>query len=270
MLGAIIGDTVGSRFEFDNIHTKDFVFLNKNCYLTDDSIMTIALAEAIMEWEDDGLRAKRDYEALGRYASSSMRQWGRQYPDSGYGSHFKKWIESDTMGPYNSCGNGSAMRISPVGWVAESEEELKKMSKAVTEVTHNHLDGLKGAEATAMQIYLARKGATKNELREYEEKDYYPLTHDYKWLMENYHWQSLCNGTCQAAFIALYESESFEDAIRSSIAIGGDSDTIAAITGSIAEPLWGIDKKTQEKIFSFMDDSQKKIVAEFRSRYVTK
>ena len=153
MLGAIIGDTVGSRFEFDNNHTKDFEFLTKECRPTDDSVMTIAIADAIMQWDHEG---RPSYGRLSELAAESMRMWGRAYPRAGYGGHFAMWLVDDSMGPYNSCGNGSAMRVSPVGWAATSLEECIAMSRAVTEVTHNHPDGIKGAEATAVQVFLAR------------------------------------------------------------------------------------------------------------------
>lgn len=270
MIGAIIGDTAGSRFEFANIHTMKFTLLTPECSLTDDSIMSIAVAEAVMEWEDDGYREKKNYEKLKEYAVSQMRRWGRKYPDAGYGGHFAMWLESDDMGPYNSCGNGSAMRISPVGWASESLEECIAMSRAVTEVTHNHPDGIMGAEATAVQIFLSRKGMSLDELKKYEEEHYYPLD-NYSWdyLKDHYKWHSLCDGTCQAAFTALYESKSYEDAVRSSISLGGDSDTIAAICGAIAEAVYPIDRKLREKIASYMSEEEKDVVRKFQSRYVS-
>ena len=167
MLGAIIGDTVGSRFEFDNNDSKEFEFLNSNCSFTDDSVMTIAIADAIMQWDIEG---RPSFKRLSELASSSMRMWGRAYPYAGYGGHFARWLESDSMGPYFSCGNGSAMRVSPVGWAAGTLEECIAMSRAVTEVTHNHPDGIKGAEATAVQVFLARQGMTLPELKEYEQR----------------------------------------------------------------------------------------------------
>lgn len=269
MIGAIIGDTTGSRFEFDNINTKKFTLLTPECFLTDDSIMCIAVAEAVMKWEDDGYKEKKDYRKLGEYAVSEMRKWGRKYPGAGYGGHFALWLESDDMGPYNSCGNGAAMRISAVGWAAESIEECIAMSRAVTEVTHNHPDGIKGAEATAVQIYLAKNGMSIKELRKYEEEHYYSLEeYSFTYLRDNYRWQSLCDGTCQAAFVSLYESTDFEDAIRNCISIGGDCDTTAAICGAIAEAVYPIDGKLREKIKSYMSDEEKRVVEEFQSRYV--
>lgn len=269
MIGAIIGDTVGSRFEFNNIHTKDFEFLSPKCFLTDDSIMTIAVAEAIIEWIDTNGREEKDYSKLSKYAEASMRKWGLKYPDVGYGTHFKRWLNDPSMGPYNSCGNGSAMRISPIGWVAETKEECILMTKAVTEVTHNHIDGIKGAEATAMQIFLARaENMDKDALKRYEEENYYSLDgYEFETLKRSYTWQSLCDGTCQAAFSSLYNSTSFEDAIRNCILIGGDVDTTGAICGSIAEVIYPVESAIREKIRTYMTKEELSVLDEFESRF---
>ena len=230
MLGAIIGDIVGSRFEFYNLEGEEFQFLDENCSFTDDSVMTIAIADAILQWDSEG---RRSYGRLSELATKLMREWGLSYPYAGYGAHFTQWLESDTMGPYNSCGNGAAMRVSPVGWAATSLEECIAMSRAVTEVTHNHADGIMGAEATAVQIFLANQGMGLASLKKYEEEHYYPIKHDLAWLLKNYRWHSLCNGTCQPAYECLYESIGFEDAVRNCMLVGGDCDT----TGPYAEVL---------------------------------
>ena len=161
------------------------------------------------------------------------------------------------------------MRISAVGWAARNLEECIAMSKAVTEVTHNHPDGIMGAEATAVQIFLARQGKTKGELRQYEEEHYYPIRHDLAWLLKNYHWHSLCNGTCQPAYECLYESTDFEDAIRNCMAIGGDCDTTGAICGGIAEAVYGIPENLQLQIRQYLDEDQLEVIDAFRARYVT-
>ncbi|MCR5761220.1 MAG: ADP-ribosylglycohydrolase family protein [Sphaerochaetaceae bacterium] len=266
MLGAIIGDTVGSRFEWHNIHTKKFEFLMPSCNLTDDSIMTIALAQAIMDWEDSGFRDKNDYSKLSEFAVKRMREFGSLYPRAGYGGHFAQWLRYPDMGPYNSCGNGSAMRVSPVGWAARDLEDCIKMSRAVTEVTHNHPDGIMGAEATAVQIFLARNGFNKEELKTYEEGHYYKIPYDMAYLRKNYRWYSVCDGTCQAAFQSLYEASDFEDSIRNCMCIGGDCDTTGAICGAIAEAVFGIPQEIEKKIYCFMDERQKKVVESFRAR----
>ena len=264
MIGAIIGDTVGSRFEFHNAGTKDFEFLNKECSPTDDSIMTIALAEAILQWDDEG---RPSYGRLSDLAVISMRMWGRDYPYAGYGGHFARWLESDSMGPYGSCGNGAAMRISPVGWAARSLKECVEMSRAVTQVTHNHPDGIKGAEATAVQIYMAKNGMKPEELKEYEEEHYYPIEHNLNWYLENYDWHSLCDGTCQAAYECLYESMSYEEAVRNCILVGGDCDTTGAICGGIAEAVWGIPEDIENKVYSYLDEVQIALIEVFQSNY---
>ena len=266
MIGAIIGDTVGSRFEFQNTTDRNFEFLHADCSYTDDSVMTIALADAIMQWDNEG---RPSYGRLSELAIKSMRKWGRDYPFAGYGGHFAQWLSDDAYGPYNSCGNGAAMRISAVGWAATSLEECIAMSKAVTEVTHNHPDGIMGAEATAVQIFLARQGKTKKELRQYEEEHYYCIDHDLAWYLANYRWHSLCDGTCQPAFLCLYESKNYEDAIRNCMIVGGDCDTTGAICGGIAEAVHGIPEDLQNRIRNFLDDDQLSVIDSFRARYIT-
>lgn len=264
MIGAIIGDTVGSRFEFHNIHTKEFDFLTKDCFCTDDSVMSIAIADAIIQWDKKG---RPSYEELSDLAATAMRTWGKRYPYAGYGGHFRQWLADDNMGPYNSCGNGSAMRIRSVGWAASSLDECMDMSRAVTVVTHNHRDGIKGAEATAVQIFLARNGSSLEHLRKYEEHNYYRIEYDLAWLRKNYEWCSVCDGTCQAAFVCLYESTGFEDAIRNCMAIGGDCDTTGAICGGIAEAVYGVPEELKQKIRTYLDEAQLEVVDEFCRRF---
>ncbi len=171
------------------------------------------------------------------------------------------------MGPYNSCGNGAAMRISPVGWAAGSLEECIAMSRAVTDVTHNHPDGIMGAEATAVQIFFARQGMGLAELKKYEEDHYYKIEHDLAWLRRNYDWHSLCDGTCQPAYECLYESLSYEEAIRNCMAIGGDCDTTGAICGGIAEAVWGVPADIEKKARTYLDKYQLGVIDEFREKY---
>lgn len=265
MLGAIIGDIVGSRFEWHNIHRKDFTFFKPNCFFTDDSVMTLALAQAILVWDEE---KRPSYERLAELSAHYMREIGLKYPDAGYGGHFRVWLADPKMGPYNSCGNGSAMRVSPVGFAARTPEECILMSKAVTAVTHNHPDGIKGAEATAVQIFMARNGVKLEELRELETKHYYPIDTTVDELRKVYKWSSICDGTCQAAFLSLYEATSYEDAIRNSISLGGDSDTIAAICGGIAEAVFGIPDKIREKGLSYLDNRLRKIYDAFYDRFM--
>jgi type I restriction enzyme M protein len=265
MLGAILGDIVGSRFEWANIGTKQFDLFHHRCKFTDDTVMTCALAKAILVWDQEG---RPSYERLSELARTSMREMGVKYPHSGYGGHFRQWLNDLEMGPYNSCGNGSAMRVSAVGWAANSLEECIAMSKAVTEVTHNHPDGIMGAEATAVQIFMARNGASLAELEAYEKEHYYSIEYDMNWLWDYYEWSSLCNNTCQPAYICLYESESFEDCMRNCMSIGGDSDTIGAIAGGIAEAFYGIPDAIKDKGLSYLDEGLREVAVNFTAKFM--
>ena len=240
MLGAVIGDMVGSIYEWDNIKKKDFPFFSSECFPTDDSIMTIAVAKAILE-------NYGQFEGLKNKTIEWIQKIGRQYPNCGYGGRFKKWIRSDEPKPYLSFGNGSAMRVSACGWAGDSLEEVQKLSYAVTVITHDHPQGLKGAEATACTIFLARTGHSKDEIRAFIEENYYELDITLDEIRPFYHFDVTCQGTVPYAIRAFLESDSFEDAIRNAISIGGDSDTLAAITGSIAEAFYGIPDELREQ-----------------------
>lgn len=247
MLGAIIGDIVGSRFEFNNYRSKDFELFTEECFVTDDSIMTIAVAKALIE-------SKEDYLDLGNQAIKWMQELGRPYPNCGFGGSFYHWIYSDNPKPYNSYGNGAAMRISPVGWVAKDIEQAKRLSKAVTEVSHNHPEGIKGAESVAVSIVLARQGKSIEEIKKYINEHYYKIDFKLDEIRETYKFNETCQDTVPQALQAFFESNSFEDAIRNAISIGGDSDTLAAITGSVAEVYYGVPKWMKEKVFWYLDE----------------
>ncbi len=261
MLGAIIGDIVGSRFEFNNYRGKDFELFTDDCQVTDDSIMTIAVASAIMETEklikpSPGRDRLDDnyYSFLEKFAIKYMQAIGRKYPDSGYGGLFSRWIFSDNPKPYNSFGNGAAMRISPVAYIASNECELCKLSEVVTGVTHNHEEGLKGAEATAIAVYMARCGHTKDGIKNKIINNYYPLDFSIDEIRDTYQFNETCQGTVPQAIEAFLESTSFEDDIRTASSVGGDSDTLAAITGGIAEAYYGVPTNVKEKTLSYLDD----------------
>jgi len=246
MLGAIIGDIVGSRFEFNNFRSKDFELFTDECQVTDDSIMTLAVAKAI-------LACGGDWEQLGHNTAKYMQEIGCKYPNCGFGGMFGKWVFSDKPVPYNSFGNGAAMRVSPCGFIARTEEEAILLSRKVTEVTHNHPEGLKGAEAVSVAIFLAREGAVKNEIKERIEKDYYALNFTLDSIRDEYEFNETCQRTVPQAIVAFLESDSFEYAIRGAVSIGGDSDTIAAITGSIAEAFYGIPSDLKNKALIYLD-----------------
>ena len=256
MLGAITGDIIGSIYEHNNIKTKKFdLFTDKNRF-TDDTVMTFAVAEALMNGGG--------HENFIRF----MKRYGLLYPRAGYGGTFVRWLASDTTEPYNSWGNGSAMRVSSCGWIANLdipiEEGLKlteDLAKKSAEVTHNHPEGIKGAQATAVSIFFMRHGKSKNAIKEYKEKlkDYikdrfeYDLDFTIDEIRPIYRFDVSCQGSVPPAIVSFLESENFEDAIRNAISIGGDSDTIGAITGSIAEAAYGIPEDIKEKSMSYLD-----------------
>jgi ADP-ribosylglycohydrolase len=271
VIGAIIGDIVGSRFEFNNHRSKDFELFTDECEATDDSIMTLAVAKAIMETEKKmkPLLSQRENNheynlLLESMAIKYMQEIGRKYPYCGYGGMFRHWVFSDNPKPYNSYGNGAAMRISPVGFFAVTEYELRELSKIVTAVTHNHEEGIKGAEAVALSIFMAKRGATKEEIRNEINENYYGLDFTIDEIRDTYRFNETCQGTVPQAIVAFFESSSFEDTIRTAISVGGDSDTLAAITGSIAEAYYGVPKEIIEKALAYLDSELRSIYEEWR------
>lgn len=260
MLGAIIGDIVGSRFEWHNIKTKEFDFLTYKCFVTDDSIMSLAVAQAILD-------CNGDYRNLGVAAVTRMQEIGRPYPHCGFGGMFYQWIYSDNPQPYGSFGNGAAMRVSACGFAARSLDEAVSLSRTVTEVTHNHPEGIKGAEATAVAIYMAREGKSILEIRDYIDKHYYPMDFTLDVIRDAYEFNETCQNTVPQAIMAFLESTDFEDAIRNAISIGGDSDTLAAITGGIAEAYYGIPTDIRKHALTFLDERLLKILVDFENVY---
>ena len=263
MIGAIIGDIVGSRFEWHNHRSKDFNLLTHKCFFTDDSVMSLAVCDALM-------KCKADYSDLSEQAVHSMQDVGRPYPLCGYGGSFRRWLYSDNPMPYNSYGNGAAMRVSGCGYVGKTIDEVKQLSKAVTEVTHNHPEGLKGAEATAVAVFLARTGKSLIEIQDYIIQNYYPLGFTLNSIRENYQFNETCQDTVPQALEAFFESTDFEDAIRNAISIGGDSDTLAAITGSVAEAYYGVPTSIRKHALTFLDERLLRILLEFENRYPAK
>lgn len=265
MLGAIIGDIVGSRFEFHNTKNKHFNFFDERCYFTDDTVMTVAVAQALL--------SSKSPSELKRNTVVCMRRVGQAYPHSGYGGMFSRWLVTANPQPYNSYGNGAAMRISPVGFLARDAEDVKKLSEAVTSVTHNHPEGLKGAEAIAMAIYWARQNEDKEDIFQFIARYYYPVLKTeeltYESLHKNYSWEyGLGSVTCQdsvpQAIACFKKSESFEDAIRLAVSIGGDSDTIAAMVGGIAEAYYGIPEEIEKQAYEFLPEEFITVIEKFR------
>lgn len=249
MLGAIIGDIVGSRFEFNNHRSTDFELFHKDCSFTDDTICTVAVAEWLI--------------SNGVGLSEKMRYWCRKYPSS-YGGMFQRWIHVESMWPYNSFGNGSAMRVSPVAWFSDNFDSVLINAKRSAIITHNHTEGILGAQCIADAIYKLRNGESKLELRRYIEHVYgYNLRLLCSEISETNHFNETCQVTVPQAIVCFLESTDFESAIRLAVSIGGDSDTIAAITGSLAEAAYGIPEWMKEKAMTYLPKDMKQVVNRF-------
>ncbi len=262
MIGAIIGDIVGSRFEFDyrNCKSKDFEFFHEDCEFTDDSVLTVAVAKALQSYTGD-------YSVLQHKAELYMRSLALKYGDKGFGSMFCKWVCKEVEGPYNSYGNGAAMKISPVAYVAKDLMEVRTLSYAITSLTHNHPEGIKGAEAVAVATFLALNGKDKKFIKDCINRHYYRTDFTLDEIRPTYSMNESCQGSVPQAFEAFFESTSFEDAIRNAISIGGDSDTIGAITGSVAEAYYGVPKNMKKEAMKFLDGRMKIIVRELDVKY---
>lgn len=225
MIGAIAGDIIGSIYERNPIKTKEFPLFSPHCRFTDDTVLTVAIAKAIIE---------------GREYIETVRELGKRYINAGYGGMFLKWLNSTNPTPYNSWGNGSAMRVSPIGFAFNKKDEVLFEAKKSSEITHNHPEAIKGAQAVAYSIYLARKGITKQEIRkEISEIFGYNLEKTVDEIRPYYHFDVSCKGTVPQAIICFLDSKSYVDAVRNAISLGGDSDTLACITGAIAEAYYG-------------------------------
>ena len=242
MYGALLGDMIGSPYEFDRgKKTKDFPLFIVESEWTDDSVMTIAVAKALLDTlGKDGPQDQVDVDI--RYAvERSMQKWGRRYPHAGYGSRFYYWLRDKNPEPYNSWGNGSAMRVSAVGWLYDTIEYTRHVAQLTAEVTHNHPEGIKGAEATASAIFLARTGHSKDEIKRFIETEFgYDLSRTCDQIRPTYHHVESCQETVPEAITAFLEGTSFEDVIRTAVSLGGDCDTLTCIAGSIAEAFYGV------------------------------
>lgn len=235
IIGAIAGDIIGSSYEFNNIKSLDFELFTNDTFFTDDSVMTIATMYALLN--------STDY-------TKTYHSIGRRFPHRAYGGGFKKWLTSDNPKPYNSYGNGSAMRVSPVGWCFSNIDDVLSEAEKSAEVTHNHPEGIKGAQATALAVYMARTGKSKKEIKEaIEEKFRYDLSRSIDKIRPTYKFEESCQATVPEAIIAFLESTDYENAVRLAVSIGGDSDTLAAITGGIAEAFY---KEIPEDISDFV------------------
>jgi ADP-ribosylglycohydrolase len=257
MIGAIAGDIIGSVYEFHPIKTKDFPLFSPRCEFTDDTVLTVAVAEAIL---------------AGRSYLEAVREIGRRYPGAGYGGFFIRWLHSEDSRPYNSWGNGSAMRVSPVGFAFQDEEKVLKEAARTAEITHNHPEGVKGAQATALAVFLARTGCTKDQIRSAIKTRFnYDLDRTVDGIRPSYSFDESCQGTAPEAIIAFLDSTSYEDALRNAISLGGDSDTLACITGGIAEAFYGgVPSQIRAKVVECLSPDLWDITDQFCKKYGTK
>ena len=261
LYGAILGDIIGSPFEFSKVRqmSKDFELFSEESKFTDDTVMTIAIADAILRTNNSA-----DGRVLFKNVAKAMRYYGKKYPRAGYGGSFREWLKSDNPKPYNSFGNGSAMRVSAAGWIFNSMFDTRECARMTARPTHNHPEGVKGAMAVASAIFLARNGATKDDIQNYIETEFdYDLSRSLDEIRPNYKFDETCQGSVPEAIIAFLESENFEDAIRNAVSLGGDTDTQAAIAGSIAEAFYGVPQNLIEKCREYLPQEFLSVIDKF-------
>jgi ADP-ribosylglycohydrolase len=255
MMGAIAGDIIGSVYERRPIKTKEFPLFDPRCRFTDDSVLTVAVADSIL---------------TGRPYAESIREIGRCYPAAGYGGTFIRWLQSHDPRPYNSWGNGSAMRVSPVGFAFATEEEVLQEAQKTAEISHNHPEGIKGAQATALAVFLARKVRDKEQIRaKIAQRFGYDLDRSVDDIRPGYTFEISCQKTVPEAIIAFLDSRSYEDAVRNAVSLGGDSDTLACITGAIAEAFYGaVPSRIRKKVKALLTPALWSITDRFCSKYI--
>ncbi len=254
MLGAIAGDIVGSVYEAHSIKTKDFPLFDDRCAFTDDTVLTVAIADAVLS---------------GASYADTVRRTGRRFPDAGYGGSFIRWLWADDPRPYNSWGNGAAMRVSPVGFAFSTEEEVLRQARLSAAITHNHPEGVKGAQATALAVFLARTGHDKQTIRRRLETDFgYDLNRTVDGIRPSYSFDVSCQGTVPEAVIAFLDATDYEDTIRNAVSLGGDSDTLACIAGGMAEAFYGgVPDVIARKAKAFLPPDLAAVTEEFYARY---
>jgi len=254
MLGAIAGDVIGSIYEGRPIKTTDFELFNPRCTFTDDTVLTVATVDCILH--------QRDY-------ADTYRKYYRRYPYAGYGGYFIGWALTPGAGPYNSLGNGSAMRVSPIGFAYQTLDEVLKQARESAQVTHNHPEGIKGSQAVAAAIFMARTGKSKREIKEFIEKNFhYDLGESLEDIRRWYGFDPTCPGSVPQAIIAFLESEDYEDTVRKAISLGGDSDTLACMAGGIAEAYYGeVPKKIKDFVLGKLDEFMQVIIDEFYNKW---
>ncbi len=254
MIGAVAGDIVGSVYEGRPIKTKDFPLFHPRCRFTDDTVLTVAVAEAIL---------------MGRPYRDTVLELGRRYPHAGYGGAFRHWLQARDPKPYNSWGNGSAMRVSPVGFAFDTEAEILREAAASAAITHDHPEGIRGAQATALAVWLARSGSSKEEIRKtIADRFGYDMNRTVEGIRPAYRFDVSCQGTVPEAIVAFLDSCSWEDAVRNAISLGGDSDTLACITGGIAEAYYGgVPAEVRMRVLGLLPDDLRSIVERFEQKY---
>lgn len=259
MYGAILGDMIGAPYEFDRGgKTKDFPLFTEKSSYTDDTIMTVAVAEALLEVQNGAQTETRDL------LVRSLRKWGRKYPHAGYGVRFSRWLRSSDPQPYGSYGNGAAMRVSAAGWLYGTLAMTRRMARRTAEVTHDHPEGIKGAEATACAIFMARTGSGKEEIREYICREFgYDLSRTCGEIRPGYRHVENCQETVPEAITAFLEGTGFEDVIRTAVSLGGDCDTLTCIAGSIAEAFYGVPAALEEACKARLPEDMREVLRRF-------
>lgn len=261
MYGAISGDMIGAPYEFaEGFKTKEFPLFSKDSEFTDDTVMTIAVAEGLMD------SLGQDDEAIKAALVRSMKKWGHRYPNAGYGLRFYDWLFREDTEPYGSCGNGSAMRVSAAGWLYDTLEQTRHAARLTAEVTHNHPEGIKGAEAAASAIYLARKGVSKGEIKQYiiDEFDY-DLSRTCDEIRLTYYHVETCQMSVPESITAFLEGTDYEDVVRTSVSLGGDADTIACIAGGMAEACNGVPDEVVTECRKRLPEDMLEIVDRFEA-----
>ncbi|MCR5358413.1 MAG: ADP-ribosylglycohydrolase family protein [Thermoguttaceae bacterium] len=264
MYGAILGDIIGSPYEFDmGGKTKDFPLFSRESYFTDDTVMTVAVAEALLDIGKDAA----DDDEIRAALVESLKKWGRKYPDAGYGARFIGWIHLDHPKPYRSFGNGSAMRCSAAGWLYDSLDRTRRMARLTADVSHNHPEGIKGAEATASVIFLSRTGSSKEQIREYVAGQFeYDLSRTCDEIRPTYRHVESCQETVPEAITAFLEGNDFEDVIRTAVSLGGDCDTLTCIAGSMAEAFYGVPEALMAECEKRINGDLRAVLARFNER----
>ena len=263
MYGAILGDIIGSPYEFDlGDKTKDFPLFSMNSTYTDDSVMTLAVAQALMDsnpWaSDEQIRSQLVYR---------MQQFGREFPDAGYGGMFIRWLQEEDPQPYGSFGNGSAMRVAAAAWLFDDLDTVRRMARLSAEVTHDHPEGVKGAESVATAIFMARTGSTKTQIKACMEQEFgYDLRRTCDEIRPDYHHVETCQETVPEAITAFLEGESFEDVIRTAVSLGGDCDTLTCIAGSIAEGFYGVPEDLKQECRERLPDELLAVLEDFEAQ----